>query len=66
MSLCRENRDKRRRVLEIVPEQVPIFKSVAEEMEPTKNTEKGMPEQEDVHLEEECNVLVVKGSMRKC
>lgn len=52
--------------MEIVPEQVPIFKSVAEEMEPTKNTEKGMPEQEDVHLEEECNVLVVKGSMRKC
>lgn len=52
--------------MEIVPEQVPIFKTVAEEMEPTKNTAKGMPEQEDVHLEGECKVLVVKGSMRKC
>ena len=57
---------KRRRVLEVVTEQVPIFKTVVEKMEPTKNAEKGVPEWGDVHLEGECDVLVVKGNMRKC
>ena len=52
--------------MEIVPEQVPIFKTVVEKVEPTKNTEKGMPERGDVHLEGQCNVLVVKGSVSKC
>lgn len=34
---------------------------MVEEMEPTKNTEKGMKEGEDKHLEGECAVLVIKG-----
>ena len=34
---------------------------MVEEMEPTKNTEKGMQEGEDEHLEGECDVLVMKG-----
>ena len=52
--------------MEVVPEQVPIFKTVVEKMEPTKNAKKGVPERGDVHLEGEYDVLVVKGSMRKC
>lgn len=52
--------------MEIVPEQVLIFKTVVEKVEPTKNTEKGMPDGGDVHLEGQCNVLVVKGSGHKC